>query len=520
MDKDFFRIYNNYFNEDQFQKSLDYIQNRTIPPNLIGATRRNRFIENLEPFKMENGTIIYSKDDVVKKVITPESKNDFLNGLMELYENHKIGQDKFYDLIQEKYIGITQEDIKTLFRKNENYQLTRKIKPVGKSQRIVSKAPNNIWQIDHLELNRTSRSYKYLLNVIDLFSRKTWAIPVSSKDTEHTINAIASILNEIAPMNPKMIQMDNEQEYQANDMKRFLRDKGIKQKFTSTYKPQDNGAVERLNQTLMEGLKKYFIRNNNKNWGRFIGDVVLNYNGTKHSTTEFAPDEIYNQDLPEDIKEQVIKNVRKNLKIVKNIPYKVGDYVRISRFKTDPEFRLNVKSKNPKRNLYTENWSREKYKIIKVYKTRVPESKQNQYALEDMEGNTLIANRNPKKFFHNDLLVTSEPTQEEQQQEEANVMEEEQVRERRSQPREPRVPSNRRRRPAARLRDDDDDDEEQISFNVGDRVKVKFREGSRNVFYEGNIRRILDNGDYQIKYDGYEELEIVPKNMERNMTKI
>lgn len=128
-----------------------------------------------------------------------------------------------------------------------------------------------------------------------------------------------------------------------------------------------------------------------------------------------------------------------NLNIVKNVPYKVGDYVRISRFKTDREFRLNIKSKIPKKNLYTENWSKEKYKIIKVYKTLIPESKQNQYVLEDMDGNTLIANRNPKKFFHNELLVTSEPTQEEQQQEEADVMEEE-VRERRPQPAQLRAP--------------------------------------------------------------------------------
>ena len=523
MDKNFYRIYNNYFNEDNFDKTLNYLQNRILPRSMYG-TRRDKYIERLEPFRINrDGEIIYVKENIERKVITPDVKKEFLSALGETFENHKIGQDKFYDIIQEKYIGITQEDIKNLFRKNENYQLTRRIKPVGKSQRIVSKAPNNIWQMDHLELNRTRGNYRYLLNVIDLFSRYGWSIPVTSKDTEHTINALNSILNSIRPMKPKLLQMDNAQEYLAREMKQFLRDKNIKMRYTTTYKPQENGVVERFNQTLLEGLKKYFVRNNNKTWIDYIEDVVLNYNDTKHSTTEFAPESIFRDNLTENEKQQVIKNVRKNLKIVKNIPYKVGDFVRISTFKTDSNFRDNIKSKNPKKNIYTANWSKEKYRIIQVYKTTKPEQKQNQYALEDMDGNILIATSKPKKFFHNDLLVTSEPTQAQRQEQEEQDVIEEDLRERQPQPQpQPRAPSNRRRRVARRLRDDDDNENEQqqTPFQIGERVKVKFNVNNRYRFYEGIIRNVLSNGNYLIAFDGYDEIETIPKNMERNISRI
>ena len=57
--------------------------------------------------------------------------------------------------------------------------------------------PNQIWGadlIDMREFSNENRDYNYLLNVIDIFSKYAWSIPLRSKTVSKVAKAFKSIL--------------------------------------------------------------------------------------------------------------------------------------------------------------------------------------------------------------------------------------------------------------------------------------------------------------------------------------
>ena len=53
----------------------------------------------------------------------------------------------------------------------------------------------------------------------------------------------------------KILRLDNGEEFTLGDFKAFCSEVGIKRELTTPYNPQQNGVVERKNQTIMEAVK-------------------------------------------------------------------------------------------------------------------------------------------------------------------------------------------------------------------------------------------------------------------------
>ena len=72
-------------------------------------------------------------------------------------------------------------------------------------------------------------------------------------------------------------------------MKRFLREHNCSQVFTSTYHPQTNGANEKVNGTIVRGIKLALQDRPRVKWSTVLKPVTENYNNTVHDTTGFTP---------------------------------------------------------------------------------------------------------------------------------------------------------------------------------------------------------------------------------------
>ena len=60
------------------------------------------------------------------------------------------------------------------------------------------KGPNEIWSanlIDMRAFSNENRDYNYLLNVIDIFSKYAWSIPLKTKTASEVTKAFESILS-------------------------------------------------------------------------------------------------------------------------------------------------------------------------------------------------------------------------------------------------------------------------------------------------------------------------------------
>ena len=83
------------------------------------------------------------------------------------------------------------------------------------------------WQADLVDMHAYSninRGYRYLLTVIDVFSKYAWAIPVKSKSAEDITNSMKSILGKFEDGRiPKNFQVDQGSESYNGKVKLLMK---------------------------------------------------------------------------------------------------------------------------------------------------------------------------------------------------------------------------------------------------------------------------------------------------------
>ena len=141
----------------------------------------------------------------------------------------------------------------------------------------------------------------------------------------------------------------------------------------STFNEGKSVATERFIRTLKNKLYKHMTATGNNVYYDVLDDIVNEYNNTKNNTIKMKPVDVG------DNKRAYIDEHNE-----KDIRFKVGDRVRISKFK-------NIFAKG-----YTPNWSTEIFIINKV-NDAVPYT----YNLKDLHGEEIIGS-----FYNRELQKT------------------------------------------------------------------------------------------------------------------
>ena len=276
------------------------------------------------------------------------------------------GRDKLYRQLHEQYVGISRRDVMNFLKQQESWQLRAKVVKNKVSYPIVAKQPNHIWQMDLIVFENTpDQGYKYILTIIDLFSKFLRAYPLKNKEAE-TIEA--QLRKVFSTSKPRILQSDNGSEFANNLVVNLMKEKGIRQAFSKAYTPQSQGQIERVNQTIKGLLHRNFIQTGTKKWVNVLPLVVENLNQSIHSMTGFKPKDLNDPQLPEETLHLVLSRINKFAnKETKRAPtFNIGDQVRISQY-AFPENKKNTFFKP------IEKWTRELYEVVKVYQPQSEE---------------------------------------------------------------------------------------------------------------------------------------------------
>lgn len=156
--------------------------------------------------------------------------------------------------------------------------------------RYYVRKPNLQFQADLVDYSKFAdhnRGYKYMLMIMDLFTRQAWAFPLKTK----TGQEVASIFRPFFQAHrTERLQVDEGKEFYNQNVKRVLQDYGIE--LFSIYSPTKAAHVERLNRTIKGILEKIFTATNSKTWIDVIDDVMQLYNNRKHRSLGMAPNEV------------------------------------------------------------------------------------------------------------------------------------------------------------------------------------------------------------------------------------
>jgi transposase InsO family protein len=103
--------------------------------------------------------------------------------------------------------------------------------------------------------------FRYILNVVDAFSRKLWLRKLVIKGSTQVAREFASICEE-ADISPTYLLSDNGTEFK-DEMSIYCREHNIKQRFTRAYAPEANGIVERANRDIRKLIRAFMLREKN-----------------------------------------------------------------------------------------------------------------------------------------------------------------------------------------------------------------------------------------------------------------
>ena len=244
------------------------------------------------------------------------------------------------------WVQLANEIHKPIRRKFEK----RRVIITGKN----SNSPvDNTWTADLVDMqpySRWNRGYKYLLTVLDVFSKYAWVVPIKDKKGETITKAFRVIVGKRKPV---YLWTDKGTEFYNSNFKEYLKENGIT--LYSTQNVEKSSVIERFNRTLKSKMFKQFTIQNSTVFTDILPQIVEEYNNTYHSTIKMTPKEA---------------SLKKNESIAylnsyhdepfpkfKKPSFKEGDKVRISKYR-------GIFDKS-----YKGNWSEELFVIYKTQPT-------------------------------------------------------------------------------------------------------------------------------------------------------
>lgn len=231
---------------------------------------------------------------------------------------------KLYDEAKKRNIPVTYDKVKEWLSDQLPYSLHKDARVRWKRNKIHVSTLNQQWQADLTfmdEFTSENDGHKYILTVIDCFSKYAYAVALKDKRSGSIISAFKTIFRKAKPIS---LQTDNGSEFTNNQFKKFMQNENINF-FTSNDPVIKCAMIERFNRTLKNKMFKLFTAQGKRRWIHKLKLLIQSYNNSVHSVTKFAPVDVnlQNQHI-------VYSNIYGNYKPISKSKHKLksGDHVR------------------------------------------------------------------------------------------------------------------------------------------------------------------------------------------------
>ena len=147
---------------------------------------------------------------------------------------------------------------------------------IFKRNKIYSSFRDNIWGVDLAEIqliSKYNKNIKYLLHVIDLFSKYAWVIPLKSKKEVTITSAFQKTLHSLK-RKPNKIWVDQGSGFYNNSCKKWLRDNDIR--MYSTHNEGKSVVAEIFIKTLKDKINNDMRAISKNICFNVLEDIVIN----------------------------------------------------------------------------------------------------------------------------------------------------------------------------------------------------------------------------------------------------
>lgn len=374
----------------------------------------------------------YQVESPTKKQATDyqQSQNRVMNFLEFVYSNPATHSNSIEGLYQNAlsnnlfHLVFNREDVRRFLSSKLSFNI---FQPIDKSQ-FQQKVPLVVgrlvkWQMDLVDMQKYSSEnddVRYLLTIIDVFSKYAHVIPLKDKTSRQVSTALFTLFSTLNISRPRLLQSDQGKEFIGSETRKICEALGIVQIFSYAYSPL--GYIERFNKTLKQKIFSWLQSNREHNYFwtmqgqvqlpfRYIDNlqhIVHNYNHSIHSSLKEAPFTVHFCDANDrrcmKIQNRIYnRSVRKNNNnpIIRQ-PFLPHDKVVILSY-LNPVLSNLEKDKIKKKfnKVSTPKWTNEFFEILEVSRD---ELNQNilRYTLQDKFDHPI-----KRKFYHHEIQKIS-----------------------------------------------------------------------------------------------------------------
>ena len=207
-------------------------------------------------------------------------------------------------------LRLNLRHVREFLESQPSYTVHRRYKKIKRRRSILTAASFSRLEADLLELGDLSswnRGYKYVLIVIDCFSRHVWAKPLKTKSSDNVASAFEEIFqNDKEGASTKYFKIgvgagnanertmalytDAGREFTGAPFQSVLRKWKIRHMIASS-EEFHSPFVERVVRTIKERLFQAMTYRLSKNWIDILQKIISSYNSTIHSATKAPPKE-------------------------------------------------------------------------------------------------------------------------------------------------------------------------------------------------------------------------------------
>ena len=196
------------------------------------------------------------------------------------------------------------------------YSVLKKTK--FRRERIILLYKDETWSADLTDKSsrgKYNHNYKFILTVIDIFTKHAWAIPLKIKSGLYISNGFKIVLGK--HRKPEKLWVDRGSEFYHNTLKYLLKE--YETELYSTCSDLKAVFIETFKRMLLHIINKPMFINCDGNWVNILNEAVITYNNTIHSTINLTPVDASNN--PDKVK-YYVNSTKATTEL------KFGDYVR------------------------------------------------------------------------------------------------------------------------------------------------------------------------------------------------
>ena len=240
-------------------------------------------------------------DDVICRTYCPSPASDCVtvplvppslrqHSLKEAHDIPSAGHQGYLKTLsrlqQQAYWAGMASDVQQYCQQCNKCQMSKLPSP---TQAPLQNVPiGNPWEmlaVDILEVPISRKNHRYLLVIMDYFTKWVDAVPLRDQTAVSVSDAIINLCSNFGI--PTVIHSDQGRNFESSLFSQVLQAFGIQKSRTTAYHPQGDGMVERFNRSILQMLRCYVDQEDD--WERYLPLVLYAYRTAQHSSTGLSP---------------------------------------------------------------------------------------------------------------------------------------------------------------------------------------------------------------------------------------